>query len=193
MKIAIISGSTRSDSQSRRVSDYLAGQLTKLEIENVILDLNEKKLPLFDASGEGEWKTLWDEMSQILSDSDGFIFVSPEWDGMFSVGLHNLFHYTEKELADKPVLAVGVSNGGGGRYPLQQMRTMGYKNKKFVVIPESLYFEHIEEALVDGVLTKEHFAERVEYVLKVFIEYTKALSLVRQSGVTDYKKFPYGL
>lgn len=193
MKITIISASTRNNSQSRRVSDYLSSRLTKFEIDNSILDLNEKRLPLYDDTEEGPWKELWSEISNLLEQSDGFVFVSPEWDGMFSVGLHNMFHYADKELADKPILAVGVSSGRGGRYPLQQMRTMGYKNKSFVVIPESLYYDHIKESLVDGALTNNRAAEQADYALKVLVEYAKALVAVRKSGVIDYEKFPNGL
>lgn len=193
MKITIISGSTRDDSQSRKVSEYLSGRLTKFSIENTILDLNEKRLPLYDDSEKGPWTKLWNEISDLLEKSAGFIFVSPEWDGMLSVGLHNMFHYADKELADKPVLAVGVSSGRGGRYPLQQIRTMGYKNKNFVVIPESLYYDHVKESLVNGVLTDDRATERADYALKVLLEYAKALGAVRESGVIDYKKFPNGL
>lgn len=193
MNITIISGSTRNNSQSRRVSDYLSLRLTKFGIENTVLDLNEKRLPLYDDTEEGPWQILWNEISSLLSQSDGFVFVSPEWDGMFSVGIHNMFHYVGKEMADKPVLTVGVSSGRGGRYPLQQMRTMGYKNKRFVIIPENLYFDHIEESLVDGAFTDSRTADRTDYALKVLVEYAKALLLVRTSGVIDYEKFPNGL
>jgi len=193
MKITIISGSTRENSQSRQVSNYLAKCLIKCEIENTILDLSEKRLPLYDATEEGPWKNMWGEMSDLLKQSDGFVFVSPEWDGMFSVGIHNLFHYVDREMADKPVLTIGVSSGSGGRYPLQQMRTMGYKNKRCVVIPESIFYDHITEHLVDGVFTDNRITERTDYALKVLAEYAKALSVVRESGVTDYEKFPNGL
>ncbi len=193
MKIIIISASTRNNSQSRRVSDYLSSRLTELKIDNNILDLNEKRLPLYDDTEEGPWKELWGQISNSLEQSDGFVFVSPEWDGMFSVGLHNMYHYADKELADKPVLAVGVSSGRGGRYPLQQMRTMGYKNKNFVVIPESLYYDHIKENLIDGTFTDNRATERTDYALKVLVEYAKALVAVRKSGVIDNEKFPNGL
>lgn len=193
MKIAIISASTRNNSQSRKVSDYLSSCLIKFNIENNIIDLNKKRLPLYDDSGKGLWKKSWKEISNLLKKSDGFIFVSPEWDGMFSVGLHNMFHYLDKELADKPVLIVGVSAGRGGRYPLQQMRTMGYKNKSFVIIPESLYYDYVEKNLVNGKLTDSLMIGRTDYALKVLIEYAKALIAVRKSGIIDYKKFPNGL
>jgi NAD(P)H-dependent FMN reductase len=193
MKITIISASTRKNSESRRVSDYLSSRLIKFKIENTILDLSEKQLPLYNDIEEESWKKLWDEISNLLEQSDGFVFVSPEWDGMFSVGLHNMFHYTNKELANKPVLTVGVSSGRGGRYPLQQMRIMGYKNKGFVIIPENLFYDHIKESLVDGTLTDSRIIERTDYALKVLTEYAKALVAVRKSGVIDYEKFPNGL
>ncbi len=193
MKIIILSGSTRNHSQSRRAADYLSSRLTLLKIENAIMDLNKQRLPLYDDTKEGDWKEMWEEMSAALRGAEGFVFVSPEWDGMFSVGIHNLLHYVDKEMADKPVLAVGVSSGRGGRYPLQQMRTMGYKNKRIVVIPESLFFDHVEKSLVEGALTDQRLVERTDYDLRVLVEYAKGLSVVRQSGIIDYKKFPDGL
>ncbi len=147
----------------------------------------------YDDTNEGEWTETRDKIRETLEESDGYVFVSPEWDGMFSVGIHNMLHYIKKEMADKPVLAVGVSAGRGGRYPLQQMRVMGYKNKRFVIIPESLFFDHIKENLIDGVLTDERTTKRTDYALCVLIEYAKALTVVRQSGVTDYRTFSSGL
>ncbi len=193
MKIVIISGSTRDSSNSRRVSNYLSSRLNNIGVVNTILDLYEKQLPIYNATSDGCWKKPWEGMSQTLEKSDGLIFVSPEWDGMFSVGLHNLFHYVKKELADKPVLPVAVSTGRGGRYPLLQMRMMGYKNKHFVVIPESIFIDQVEKVLVNDVLLDRRVADRTDYALKVLIEYTKALTTIRKSGVMDYEKFPHGL
>lgn len=177
------------------MADYLSERLTKLNIKNGIIDLNEKRLPLYDGTDEGDWKTVWDEISATFNQSDGFVFVSPEWDGMFSVGLHNMFHYADKELADKPVLAVGVSSGRGGRYPLQQMRIMGYKNKRVVVMPESLFFDHIKESLVDGKLVDERMVERTDFMHsgsclntpKLYRQSAKAESLIIRSFLADYR------
>jgi NAD(P)H-dependent FMN reductase len=193
MNITIISASTRKDSQSRQVSNYSSSRLTGLGIENNILDLHEKRLPLYDDSDENSQASVAGEIKNLLEKSSGFVFVSPEWDGMFSVGLHNMFHYVDKEMADKPVLLVGVSSGRGGRYPLQQMRTMGYKNKRFVTISESIYFDHVKKNLVNGELIDSKSRERTDYALKVLAEYAKALETVRKSGVIDYAKFRSGL
>lgn len=164
-----------------------------MQVTNTIIDLSTCKLPLFDSSESSKLNEDWISARGILETSDGYIFVSPEWDGMFSVGLHNLFHYVEHEMADKPVLLVGVSANKGGRYPLLQMRSAGYKNRHFVIIPESLFYDHVKEALVDGNLTDERMEQRTDYALRTLVEYTKALKSVRSSGVVDYQTFKNGM
>lgn len=193
MQITIISGSTRDNAQSLNVAHCLQQYLSKKDVTSPILDLNKNRLPIYDATDNGPWEETWNSMSKMLAQSDGYIFVSPEWDGMWSVGLHNMLLYADKELADKPVLAVGVSSGQGGRYPLQNIRSMGYKNKRFVVIPESIFYDHVEETLKNGVLTNSRIAERTEYAIEVLVEYAKALTLVRNSGTINYEKYPNGL
>lgn len=198
MKITVISGSTRADSQSLKVSEYLKAELEKLGADAVILDLNEKRLPLFDDDLSGEWAKLWQPIEAELDSSDGFVFVSPEWDGMFSVGLHNLFNYvasgsSKKVMAHKPVTLTAVSDGMGGVYPLSQMRSIGPKNTHYLVTPENLRFAQVKDVLVDGEITVDGLRNRVEYSLKVLLEYAKALKEIRNSDVLDFKNFKNGV
>lgn len=192
MNICILSTSSRANSESRNVSDLIQGKLRKQDVTATVIDLYELALPIYDATGEGEWKDRLQPVLKTLEDSDGLVFVSPEWDGMMSAALHNFFHYLKHEIADKPVYLVGVSAGRGGRYPLLQMRQMGYKNKHFVVIPESIFFDQVNENLVAGELKNEHIEKRLHYGLSTLVEYTKALKQVRSSGVLDYETFPNG-
>jgi len=195
MKIVIISGSTRPDSQSLKVAEYLRSQLENLAANTAIVDLNTQRLPLFDDSKDGLWQEVWTPIEEQLLAADGFIFVSPEWDGMFNVGLHNMFHYTTAKhvLAHKPTMLVGVSDGMGGAYPLAQLRTVGSKNTHFVVSPESLRISKVKEVLVNGEIVIEGVKQRAEYSLKVLLEYAKALKMVRDSGVIDLKNFGSGV
>ncbi len=197
-KIAIINGSTRQNSQSIKIANYLKAEIEKKNLNSEILDLSEKILPIYDdrdleLSENKDLKNLVEGISEVLITSDGIIFVSPEWDGMFSVGILNLLHYIDKELADKPVLLVSVSSGRGGRYPLLQARSMGYKNKRFVIVPESIFIDFVEKNFVDGKFVENIMTERIEYDLNVLIEYAKALKLVRESGVINYEKYPNGI
>ncbi|MDQ2973390.1 MAG: NAD(P)H-dependent oxidoreductase [bacterium] len=197
MKITVVSGSTRNGSKTLEVSSHLKKLLKDSDVDVELIDLNEMRLPLYDDDTVKQNKT-WVEMLPKLQSSDGFIFASPEWDGMFSVGLHNLFYYTAsatdtKPLAHKPVLLVGVSAGLGGAYPIAQMKSMGQKNNHFVVIPENLRFAHVGDALVDGEIKIQGLKARTEYSLKILIEYAKAIKVVRDSSFTDIKTFASGV
>lgn len=192
MNIAIISASTRANSESRNVSDYLQAELQKVGATPEIIDLYDLKLPIYDTVVEGDLEVKIQAVRQKLATCDGCIFVSPEWGGMMSAGLVNFFHYLDQELADKPIYLVGVSSGRGGRYPLIQMRQMGYKNRHFVIIPESLFIDSVRENLVNGDMHNEHIVERVRYGLRTLIAYAKALRNVRESGVINYDDFKNG-
>lgn len=125
-------------SQSRRVSDYLAGQLESFGEKVELLNFFDLKLPIYDDSKEGAWKVVWNEIAPKLEAADGFVAVSPEWDGMAAPQWFNMLHYVNKEMAHKPVMLVGVSNGRGGAYPIAQMKQVGQKNNQFVISPENL-------------------------------------------------------
>lgn len=192
MKIQIISSSTRTGSESRNVSEYIKSIIESKDVGAQVTDLSELRLPLYDNTNEGEWKEELGVTKSELTKSDGLVFVSPEWDGMMSAGLHNFFHYLDQELADKPVYLVGVSSGRGGRYPLIQMRQMGYKNRHFVVIPESIFIDDVKNNLSERVMQNEHISKRLNYGLDTLIAYAEALKQVRASGLTNYKDFPNG-
>lgn len=198
MKISIISGSSRAGSQSLKVSDYLENKLKESGLQTSLIDLNEHRLPLYDDTPDGQWKQTWSAIEDELNTSDGFIFVSPEWDGMFSASLHNLFNYVasgsaKNVMAHKPVMFVGVSSGMGGAYPIEQMKMIGQKNTHFVVSPENLRFANVGEALVDGEITVESLRKRADYALKILVKYSEALSTVRNSGVLNFEEFGSGV
>jgi NAD(P)H-dependent FMN reductase len=193
VKITIISASTRAGSASLRVAEYIQAQYAAQQIEANILDLNTSRLPLYDDSESGPWQEVWRPMSEQLAAADGYVFVSPEWNGTTGPGLINLMLYAGTELAHKPVMLVGVSSGRGGTYPLADMRLMGYKNRHYVIIPENAIVQHVEETLVDGQMTDGWVRDRLQYGTTVLVEYAKALAQVRQSGVLDLVKFKNGV
>ena len=193
MKITIISASTRPQSRSLDVANYLLRYFQQQQVEADILDLNAQRLPLYDDSESGPWQEIWQQMSQQLAAADGFIFVSPEWNGTTGPGIINLMLYAESEFAHKPVMLVGVSNGRGGHYPLLDMRLTGYKNRHYVIIPESGLVQNVDEVLVDGELKNDWAKDRLHYGMSVLLEYAKALQVVRNSGLIDLVKFKNGI
>lgn len=204
MKIAIISGSHRKNSQSEKVSLFIIERFKKLfpqHMETELINLSQNPIPLFDDDffdKENEhWKSIWTPYLETLKSCDGVVVVSPEWSGMVPPGLKNfLLLASGAALAHKPGLIVTVSASINGAYPVNELRTSGYKNTHLCYIPEHVIVRHAEQVLNGETPSDTHDEElrsRLDYSIKVLAEYTKALALVRDSGVIDHKHFPWGM
>ncbi len=195
MKILIVSASMRGESQSLKVSLWLAKHLNSLGAKGDVLDLHEFKLPLFD-NGETDAENL-PELLRKLNDAEGYVFVSPEWNGMMSHGLINMLHYAEKELAYKPVMLVGVSAGRGGMHPIDQMKLMGNKNRHYIISPECLVITGVEHAFNTPDLNEQDadFAlkSRASYSLKVLVGLAEVLDQFRRRDTLDFDRFANGV
>lgn len=201
MKIGIIVGSHRENSQSSKVAKFLDARLKALNLspQSYIFDLAGNPLPLWDESvwSNGDvWQEKWAPVAKELQSCDGFVVISPEWGGMVPAALKNFFLLTTpKEVGHKPALITAVSSGIGGSFPVAELRTSGYKNSRINFIPEHLIIRHVEGMFGEASSGKEedYIRERIDFALRILAEYTKALKPVRDSGVTVDKKFPFGM
>ena len=127
MKISVISASHRKASQSERIANIISSRIknTKPSTNLFNLDLSESNLPLWSPvkkKKSGIWGETWENISNDLKESDGFIFVVPEYGGMATPHSKNIFLLCgEGELAHKPGLIVSVSSGNGGAYPIADL------------------------------------------------------------------------
>jgi len=197
----IISGSTRTSSQSSKVSEYLINVLLDTD-ENgqaTIVDLSEVDLPNWH---EGFWQDeipspQWAAVSAALAESDGFIIVSPEWNGMVPPPLMNLFLLANRrEFAHKPALIVSVSAGAGGAYPVAELRTYGPKNTQICYIPDHVVIRDATNVLNEDEPESDadtYIRERIAYSIRMLIVYTQAFIPIRRSGAIDLESFPYGM
>jgi NAD(P)H-dependent FMN reductase len=200
MKIGIISGSHRKNSESDRIANFINSKIKELSLETYFCSLASNPLPLWDESvwaGSQEWKSLWSPISLELKSCDGFVIVSPEWSGMVPAGLKNFFLLCGgDDLAHKPGMIVSVSSGIGGSYPVAELRTSSYKNTRLCYIPDHIIIRNCTSMLNETVATEDRdksLRDRIDYSLKVLIEYAKALSVVRKSGCIDLKTYPHGM
>jgi len=200
MRIAIISGSHRNNSESDRVASYIAAELKKSSIDTEYMSLAGNPLPLWDEgvwSGSAEWQRVWSPVSEKLQAASGFVVVSPEWAGMVPPGLKNFFLLCGvKEVAHKPALIVSVSSGIGGTYPIAELRSSSYKNNRIVYLPEHVIVRDVGNVLKGELPASDRDNEtrkRIAYGLGLLTEYSKALGLVRESGAIDHSAFPFGL
>ena len=200
MKLAIVSGSHRAESQSDRISQVMsdrAGNLGSFD-QIDILSLSTNPLPLWDESiysGSEEWKALLAPWRKTLKEAGAIILVVPEWNGMVPAAVKNFFLlFSSAQLGHKPGLIVSVSAAQNGAYPVAELRMSSYKNCRLCYLPEHLIVRNVADAFtgkdpeVDQVLE-----DRADYCLRLLGEYAKGLALVRDSGVIDHKAFMNGM
>ncbi|NWG13469.1 MAG: NAD(P)H-dependent oxidoreductase [Acidobacteria bacterium] len=201
MKISIIAGSHRREAESARVARYIEDVLGRIGVDRTYLfSLSGNPLPLWDEGvweGDPKWSSLWVPIAGELGSSDGFVIVAPEWSGMVPAGLKNFFLLCGGDLlAHKPGLIVAVSASLGGAYPVVELRASSYKNTRICYIPDHVIVRNVGRMLKGDQPADEHDASlraRIEYSLRVLLEYARALRSVRESGVVDLKRFPFGM
>ncbi len=203
MKFAIINGSHRHDSQSAKVTGFLARTLATEGLCETVwrYDLTGNPLPLWEESiweADPAWEERLAPIRRELAGSDALIVVSPEWHGMAPAGLKNFFlMLSAREVGHKPALIVTVSSGIGGAYPVAELRMSSYKNNRLCYIPEHLIIRNVEQVLnEDGDNDEEadtYFRERARFALRILREYATALRAVRESGVTFDERFKNGM
>ena len=203
MKIAIISGSHRENSQSMKVAEHIQRSLENGICDNAwIFSLAGNPLPLWDQGvwdGEAKWDELLPSIREDLSSSDAFVVISPEYHGQVPAGLKNFFLlFGKNELGHKPAMIVGVSSADGGSYPVAELRMSSYKNSRICYIPEHVIVRNVETVLNEtpadnNVPADEYFRERIEWTLNILKQYAVALKQVRDTGVTATDKFGNGM
>ncbi len=199
MKISIISASHRTNSQSKKISDFLKKNLLNLDpyTEIFSLDLGKTLLPLWSSDkkdGKGVWGETWTSISKNLDSSDGFILVVPEYGGMAAPAAKNIFLLCGNgEFAHKPGLIVSVSSGNGGAYPIAELRSSSYKNTHIMWIPENIIIRNVEEFNPGqhGNNIPEWLDKRIDYVLKLLISYADNMKPLRK--IINRKDFGNGM
>ena len=204
MKIAIISGSHRVNSQSEKVSRYIEKTLLDNEQcdDTWLFSLADNPLPLWE---EGIWDKdpAWEErlnpIREELQSCDGLVIVAPEWHGQVPAGLKNFFLMVSRfDVGHKPAMIVAVSSADGGSYPVAELRMSSYKNNRILYIPEHVIVRNVVNVLNENPADNNegadsYFRERISWSLDVLLAYAEALKSVRESGITLNAKFGNGM
>lgn len=206
MKIGIISGSHRPDSQSSKVGRHIEQTLARHELCDScwFYNLAGNPLPLWDEGVWDEDNQDWQQQLQPLREElhscDGLVIISPEWHGMVPAGLKNflLMWAAGGELAHKPALIVTVSASAGGAYPVAELRMSGYKNSRLCFLPEHLIVRNVgsvfnAESKDNDQKSQQYLSDRLLYCLELLREYALALRQVRASGKASLEVYSTGM
>jgi multimeric flavodoxin WrbA len=191
VKVSIIVGSHRQESQSSKVGAAIGKILGARGAKCYTFDLRGNPIPLWDESvwdKDPHWEKLWQPISAELASSYAFVVISPEWSGMVPAGLKNFFLLCSTELSHKPGLIVSVSAGTGGTYPVAELRMSSYKNTRLCYIPEHVIVRNVGSVLEsdkDTDLSPEdsYIRTRLDYALSLLLEYGRAMAPIRESDV----------
>ena len=203
MRIGIIVGSHRKDSQSAKVGRYLASVIERRRgVSHWTLDLGKTPLPLWDEAlfSQGEQWSGLPALKAQLDSSDAFVMIAPEWHGMVPAALKNflLLWGAGSALSHKPALPCAVSASAGGAYVIAELRMSSYKNNRLCWLPENLIARRVkaicnEDAAVDDAALEAEFSARSEYAIDLLVAYANALRDVRALDIIDHETFMNGL
>ena len=176
MKIAIVSGSSRKDSESLRVAKYLA---ERIDLETDLISLEGNPLDLW--SDEVYSSEAFLGLQKRMADADAYVIVSPEWAGMVPSALKNLLLLMGiKEVGHKPALICGVSAGLNGAYPVAELKAFSNKNNFLVYIPDTIVLKDVTNLLKGGENEPKDLLERIDHALESLQLYAETFKVYRE-------------
>ena len=143
LKIQVILGSTRPGRVVERVGKWVADSAEQVdEFEVEVVDLADYSLPFFDEAISPRYNpnrtinpaaTKW---LAKLSEADGYIFITPEYNHSITGVLKNALDYVTYELAKKPVAVVSYGSVGGAR-AAEHLKAILIESKA-AIVPEAV-------------------------------------------------------
>lgn len=188
LKIAVIYGSVRSDRQGIKPSKFFINKLSEREVEVHFIDPLIFPLPFLDKmfkeyNPENAPENMR-KVSDILTDSDGFLIVTGEYNHSIPPALKNLLDHFQREYFFKPSAIVSYSAGNYAgvrsavhlRAILAELGTPSISSM-FPIAQVQNAFDN------DGNALNDFYEKRSKRFLDEFIWYTEALKKAREIGV----------
>ncbi|MEV0431606.1 NAD(P)H-dependent oxidoreductase [Nocardia sp. NPDC050413] len=184
IRIGIILGSTRSNRNGAQVAQWVLDAASRRgDAEFALVDLRDHPLPHFDETSppmfgpsENEHTRAW---AARIAPFDGFVIVTPEYNGGVPGVLKNALDHAFAEWTDKAVAFVGYGVNGGARSVVQLRTVCG-----------TLGMADIGHSVSIGVLTdfenattfvaREHHDLALRKTLDQLVAWTTALAPLRR-------------
>lgn len=205
MKIAIISGSGRNNSNSLKLGQYIASRYQSEAITIDLIDLNQHSILLHHYEPLDDTQLMYEKVQLLnrLYDCDGLMIIAPEWGGMLPPVLHNALLLSAFgsasgfPLGHKPAFAIGVSASGGGHNPISILKGYGAKNPHLVWLPFHLIINNINEFLSDIDEDSQNtrhlqLMSRLDSGAHALSLYAKQLKPIRKQLIKLSEKHPFG-
>lgn len=149
--ITIISGTNRPGSNALRVSQYYKKRFSEKGQEVTILPLTELPGSLIESDLYGQRSEAFSKIQEIVSKTEKFVFVIPEYNGSFPGVLKTFIDASEfpASFYEKKAALVGISSGRQGNLRGVDHFTGVANHMHLHVLPLKMYLANIESELDD--------------------------------------------
>ena len=184
MRFLVFYGSYRSERLGIDVAEYMTEQLKKAGHEAKLIDAKEVCPGMLDKmykEYDGDAPAWMSKLADRISEADGFVLVSGEYNHSMQPGLTNLMNYFQEEYLHKPtgIVAYSPSDFGGARAAMQVRAFMAELGS--ITIPSILYFPRAHTLKEKISENSSGLHERTTKFIKELIWYADALKRKRES------------
>jgi len=188
LNIAILYGSVRSDRQGIKAARFFTKKIKERNHEPVLIDPLDLPLPLIDKMykeyNPDNAPENMKKIAKILTNADGFLVVTGEYNHSVPPALKNLLDHFQREYFFKPSAIVSYSAGNfaGVRSAVHLRAILGELGTPSI---SSMFpIAQVQNAFDDkGNAIDSFFESRSKRFLDEFIWYIKALKIAREEGV----------
>lgn len=184
MKITIILASIREERKSHRFAEYLLTEIKNRKVSITLIDLQKTNLPSFGTQPDSYENIEY--LRKILAESDGLIFISPEYHQTYTSTLKNMVEYYWPEFNRKPIGVATTSAGKlGGVQASMHLQSLilalgGYPIPIRLLVPEiQNVFDENSNPLQDDIkINTEKFLD----------EFLRFSEVIMEKSDTSYSK-----
>lgn len=177
MKLKIISGTDRPNSNALKISEYVKSLYEIKGVDTEVLSL--ENFPLEEVAG-GRYGKKLPEVEKFIEPiirADGLIFVIPEYNGSFPGVLKVFIDYLPfpKAFEKMPMAFIGEANGAfGGLRSVEQFQMIAnYRNA--LQFPERVFIPRVKEEFVVGEGLKDPFKQKLLHSqVQNFVKFVEA-------------------
>lgn len=189
-RIAVIIGSVREGRVSDKLAKWVNEEVAKVA-ETEQLDLRDYPLPIFDEAISPRYNPERKPTAEAqkwldkISEFDGYVIVTPEYNRSMSSVLKNAIDYLAFEADNKPFALVAHGTSGGGQ-AVANLR-MALPGVGGVTLPQALFFtDKVGEAIDEAGALKEELRDNpygpqasLAGIAEAVVKYAEALKSVR--------------
>ncbi len=187
LNVAVIYGSVRQNRKGIKAARFITNKCNERGFDTTLVDPLEYELPLLDKMykeyEKGEVPPVLQKLAKIITEADGYIIVSAEYNHSIPPALSNLLDHFLEEYFYKPSAILCYSAGSfGGVRAAMQLRAM-LAELGMSSIPTMLPVPKIGAAFEeDGTPKDEAYQQRADRFLSEFEWYAEALKARRKKG-----------